>query len=405
MSRRFFYALILFIAGMASPVNAGLKIDASALVSRIKTSAGDGSESATKQVDVAIEEALEKKTLGQKLKAKYETVKALTADVQNLKNEASGAYMDTMGNVQGVTDKYEEEMNSLKQSEAGKSVSLKKQLDDINQQIEDRRTVLAEENGAKRKSAEQNLKILQEMYEASGSEQAKNEIATQMAATQAELDVFIGNGEDLKKEDSSFLNNDSEYLSLIEQQNRLQSELAETALAAGSMAANYIKGLLKKDDAQKLAEYNDVIEKNFLLPGEPENSKTYARISGNRQKVLIKDIVHAFYTGADLKMRLDKQLEDGQLKQENMAAVDYKLTSGNLLVEQRIEEIKTLYNYTNLLIADLRLKTSRNMFRQPTRLRNYEKNPAVLNLDNYVFTKDDIKSDEGQKSFIKDLLQ
>ena len=83
-----------------------------------------------------------------------------------------------------------------------------------------------------------------------------------------------------------------------------------------------------------------------------------------------------------------------------MASVDYKITAVNLLIDQRIEDINILYNYTNLMIADLRLKTSQNMFRQDYRLKTYGKDPAVLNLDNYIFTKEDVPTDEGQTSFL-----
>ena len=40
------------------------------------------------------------------------------------------------------------------------------------------------------------------------------------------------------------------------------------------------------------------------------------------------------------------------------------------------------------------------MLNQDHRLKNYDKNPAALNLDNYIFTKDDIPSDEGKESFL-----
>ena len=83
-----------------------------------------------------------------------------------------------------------------------------------------------------------------------------------------------------------------------------------------------------------------------------------------------------------------------------MAAVDGKLTSANLLIEQRIEDINILYKYTNLLIADMRLKTSLNVRNQKYRLENYDKDPAVLNLDNYIFTADDVPTDAKEKSFL-----
>lgn len=52
------------------------------------------------------------------------------------------------------------------------------------------------------------------------------------------------------------------------------------------------------------------------------------------------------------------------------------------------------------MLADIRLKTAQDMMMQDYRLKNYDKNPASLNLDNYVFTEDDIKTDEGRTSFL-----
>ena len=70
------------------------------------------------------------------------------------------------------------------------------------------------------------------------------------------------------------------------------------------------------------------------------------------------------------------------------------------MIEQRIEDIKILYNYTNLIIADMRLKTSLNIRNQKYRLLNYDKDPAKLNLDNYVFTVKDMPTDEDKTGIL-----
>ena len=48
----------------------------------------------------------------------------------------------------------------------------------------------------------------------------------------------------------------------------------------------------------------------------------------------------------------------------------------------------------------MKLKTALNMLNQDYRVKDYEKDPANLNLDNYVFTEDDVTSDEGEKGFL-----
>ena len=197
-----------------------------------------------------------------------------------------------------------------------------------------------------------------------------------------------------------YLNSDSEYQALIAQRDDIEAQLGDISVAAADFAATTIKSLLSKSDAEKQEEYNKVITENFLKQDEANTAENVARIMKHRREVFKEDIAHVLYTAIKLKLQLDEDLERITTKQENMAAADYKMTAGNMLVEQRIEDIKIWYNYTNLLIADLRLKTSQNMLNQDHRLKNYDKNPAALNLDNYIFTEDDIPSDEGEKSFL-----
>ena len=168
------------------------------------------------------------------------------------------------------------------------------------------------------------------------------------------------------------------------------------------MASATAKSCLKalSDDKQKNAEYNAMIAENFLLPDEVENDANVKRVLNHRNQVLISDIKNAFLSAAEQKNGFDEDIERLTRKKDNMAAVDGKLTSANLLIEQRIEDINILYKYTNLLIADMRLKTSLNVRNQKYRLENYDKDPAVLNLDNYIFTADDVPTDAKEKSFL-----
>lgn len=399
MNKILFLFLLGVCAGYSVPSLATLKFDGAAVTGEVSDSAGTTNETATNQVDVAAEKKQEG-IIGPKTKARIEKLKALAKDIQAISEAGQAAYEDTAKNVGEVTANYEQEIDAIKQSDLGTTAALSAQYAELNSKMEDRKNVLSEELGAKSSAAGQNLETLQQMYNTAESENDRQLLESQIASAQSELALYNDYKKQMEDENSTYLDNDSEYKSLKEQRNQIKSQLSEVAAETAALAGSFIKGMLKKDDAARQAEYNEVIQKNFLTPEEAQTQKNINRILKHRHDVLLKDAAHAFYVSAAIKKELDQQIEDGEKYQKNIAAADYKMTAGNLLIEQRIKDIQILYNYTNLTMADMRLKTSQNMVEQEYRVKNYEKNPAVLNLDNYIFTEKDIKSDEGKKSFL-----
>ncbi len=394
----------LFMSVLSSNAQASLKTDISAFAGRVSSTINNTVENIKVKINTAAQKVQEWYT-GSKIKSTIETVKALKEDVLTAASTVQDEYQETMDNFDEIgdsaTDAYEREMEDFQNSQTGQTVELSQQLDDVNKQIDARKEVLLAEVNAKNEAAQENLAILQSMYEATTDEDGKAQLASQIESVQNEISQYGEYSKQIEEGKGEYLEQDSEYSKLQAEKEELVMQLAELSADVGSDALDkFGDAFTNQSDAERSEEYNKVISENFLLREEAETAESVARITQHRQEVLIKDIAHAFYAAATLKLQLDADLERVERKKDNMASVDYKITAVNLLIDQRIEDINILYNYTNLMIADLRLKTSQNMFRQDYRLKTYGKDPAVLNLDNYIFTKEDVPTDEGQTSFL-----
>lgn len=394
----------LFMSVLSSNAQASLKTDISAFAGRVSSTINNTVENIKVKINTAAQKVQEWYT-GSKIKSTIETVKALKEDVLTAASTVQDEYQETMDNFDEIgdsaTDAYEREMEDFQNSQTGQAVELSQQLDDVNKQIDARKEVLLAEVNAKNEAAQENLAILQSMYETTTDEDGKAQLASQIESVQNEISQYGEYSKQIEEGKGEYLEQDSEYSKLQAKKEELAMQLAELSADVGSDALDkFGDAFTNQSDAERSEEYNKVISENFLLREEAETAESVARITQHRQEVLIKDIAHAFYAAATLKLQLDADLERVERKKDNMASVDYKITAVNLLIDQRIEDINILYNYTNLMIADLRLKTSQNMFRQDYRLKTYGKDPAVLNLDNYIFTKEDVPTDEGQTSFL-----
>ena len=394
----------LFMSVLSSNAQASLKTDISAFAGRVSSTINNTVENIKIKINTAAQKVQEWYT-GSKIKSTIETVKALKEDVLTAASTIQDEYQETIDNFDEIgdsaTDAYEREMEDFQNSQTGQAVELSQQLDDVNKQIDARKEVLLAEVNAKKEAAQENLAILQSMYETTTDEDGKAQLASQIESVQNEISQYGEYSKQIEEGKGEYLEQDSEYSKLQAKKEELAMQLAELSADVGSDALDkFGDAFTNQSDAERSEEYNKVISENFLLREEAETAENVARIMQHRQEVLIKDIAHAFYAAATLKLQLDADLERVERKKDNMASVDYKITAVNLLIDQRIEDINILYNYTNLMIADLRLKTSQNMFRQDYRLKTYGKDPAVLNLDNYIFTKEDVPTDEGQTSFL-----
>ena len=399
-----------FAVAAAEIARAQTKIDVGTLSNTILKTIGNTEESVGEATKTAGEKAQEL-LIGPVENAKFEKIKALKEDITKAQSTIQDKYEEVSEDVENAASDINETAadinktaDQIENSSLKSTADLGKQLNDVNQQIENYQTAASEELTAKAKAANDNYAALQAIYDAAENEDDKAAISAQMSALTEEIDGYNTTLEQFENgEVEDYFKDDEEYQSLLAQRNDINAQLKDIGAAAAGLALTSISNLLSKTDEEKQEEYTGVILKNFLQKDEPNTPENVSRVMNYRREVFKQDVAHALYTAISLKLKLDEELKSIKTKQKNMAAADYKMTAGNLLVEQRIDDIKILYNYTNLLIAEMRLKTSQNMLNQDQRLKNYDKDPAVLNLDNYVFTEDDIPSDEGKRSFLDDV--
>lgn len=405
------FILTAALSMLGANADAGLKVDFTAIGGRAAGTVQEVSDKVGTKVNTVAEKVQEFYT-GSKLRTMYETAKSLKEDVataaasvqdtyestQKKIEETSGSIADLKDN---LTGDYEKTVGELTNSKAGQVADLTKQLAAKEQEIADYKQNTEDKLTADQKNAATNLKILQEMYGAAADDDTKNMIAAQISVTEATLTGYGEQAKQFEADEEAFFKNDDDYQQLEDERKMLQQQLADFGISNGKeLLKSTFGSMLKKDDKQKNAEYNAMIAENFLLPEDVENEDNVKKILKHRNQVLADDIQNAFLSAAEQKKGFDEDIERLTRKKDNMAAVDGKLTSANLLIEQRIEDINILYKYTNLLIADMRLKTSLNVRNQKYRLEDYDKDPAVLNLDNYIFTADDVPTDEKETSFL-----
>ena len=410
-----FKALILVVAMLlpSFDANAGLKVDFSAIGGRVVGMVQEISDKVNTKVNTVAEKVQAFYT-GSKLQTLVESAKALKKDVAtaaaSVKDTYEGAQKKideaskTISDLKDAKDEYAEKLGELSGSKTSQMTDLTKQLTSKEQEIADYKKNAEDKLLADQKNTVTNLNVLQAMYAEETDDKIKGLLASQILITEADLAGYNEQAKQFKDDEDAFFKDDENYQKLADDKKLLQRQLAEFGISAGKeLLKSSFPSLLKKDDKQKSAEYNAMIEENFLLPDDAENEDNVKRVLKNRNKVLVADIENAFLTSAKLKNGFDDDLERLELKKDNMAAVDSKLTSANLLIEQRIEDINILYKYTTLMIADMRLKTSLNIRNQKYKLDNYDKDPAVLNLDNYIMTSEDIETDEFEKSPLEGL--
>jgi hypothetical protein len=284
---------------------------------------------------------------------------------------------------------------------------MKKQRDSVAEQIEERKTALKEQADATNAANAANLATLQSMLSDSDDAATRATINTQIEEAQTAYKTSSAVVAD-KKSLQAYYEKDSEYQQLQEQLADLDKQLKTTANDESSLlssAAKSLKKLFKKSDSEKTQEYATAISNNFLGKDEEETAENNARVLKYRRRTLLTDTVYALQTAANLRINQDELQKAFERWENNTQIVDYSNTSTNVNMRQRIQDVELLYNYVVLLVAEMRVKTARAVMLMPTKLQNYSRDPSQFNFNDYIFTQDDIKSDEGKVDALDSVLR
>jgi len=249
--------------------------------------------------------------------------------------------------------------------------------------------------------------VLEALFEQAEDSETKSTIINEITALENEMAEYEEQIADLESKNSKILASDVTYQAANKLKEEAKKQLGNVLDAAkskfGNLSLSDIQGMKSMSPETKTAEYNKIIKDNFLLVDEPENAQSVTRVKNKRTEDLVDAIAKAFVAGAKFKNAYIQKQDDSDRIETNVMGADQQLSSIGMMIEQMIQERRLLQDYNKLVLVNMRLKTAKDMLTQDYRLKNYDKDPASLNLDNYVFTEKDITTDEGKKSFLNNI--
>lgn len=334
--------------------------------------------------------------------SQIESGKALYADVQSAQSSATSIVSSGKTMYSDITDTGKSIAGSVSDINVVKKATVMAEYKAVKNDMDKRKIAITEEANANKAAAESNVNTLQAMYDAATDEQTRSQIQEQLQKAQQELSKYQEIVQQLENNPNDYLQKDKEYAALYAKLQPLQKQLQEikknnTQLAIGIGVA-FVTSLLAMSDSDRRGKYDQVLGDNFLAKNEDSAPENIWRVMKHRKQELYNEIKYVFKAASDSQIAMEKKIDEIERIRDNMVAVDYKQTSINMLIQQRIIDIDILYNYTQLVIAELRLRTARNMTYLPAKRWNYDKDPSVLNLDDYVFTEKDIGTDSKKKN-------
>ncbi len=398
---------------------ASLKIDASVFAGRVgevSTKIGEIGTVVT-ETTAMIEEV---KSKGEQVKVLYEKTKmqvenaldkvksfqpAYDENGENAANSETDTVAETGDNsVVSEDETYEEELVKAEEKIENMPSAIKRRGLEAAHLMGERKNAMLTSFTGDAKAIEENIDVLNSMLEQTKDKETRVTIQSKKAELENQLGEVEKQIADVENE-GEVLQQDPEYKNHVKTADELSEQLKTVLDGASTLLSRLpldkINGMLKRSKEKNLAKYNAVIEENFLLPEEEENGKNVGRIQVKRYKELVAAIAEAFLTGVECRNTLDEKEKETNRIYENMLAADMQVSSIGMMTEQKIHEIKLLHEYNKLKLANMKLKTAMSMIRQDYHLVNYDKDPTVLNLDNYIMTDEDVTTDEGKKSFLE----
>lgn len=407
------FSLILICFGLLAQFSANaqfvaLKTDGAAAATETNKSIGDQASKVAKEIKKNAEE-LQNKIVGaieagQEYAASVtETVSAVQENINEIRNTATSAietgqsvYSDVSGvagDVSGAVGAAEGAVSQAAGSGAISALGLGGQIDEINKQMTDRLTVVGDDLRSKKAAADENVNSYQSMYDSATDPEQQAQLNELLTAALAEQEQYTSALDEFENNQETYMAADEEYSQLAEQLAQLQEQKDSLISSETELFSGYFNRMLEMSDGERKEQYQEALKNNFLGKDETETPEANERIMKYRRNESVREQAKVLSLAINQKQNQEADEEKIERSQQNMAAVDHSQTSVNMAIEQRIKDVDILYQYTQLMLADLKYKTARNMLIMPAKLRDYDRDPSVLNFDDYVFTKDSVKSD------------
>ena len=385
------FALVL---GYSQVSYAVIKFDVSATAGKVTETVSGWGETFKKKMDESEtlqtmitygKGAMEKAKALQQLKDDATgAVGETMAAANSVKDTASGAVGDVAGDAIGDVNKgIGSVANSAQAQEAQKLLTLKDEKASIEAAQTEELNKAEEDYNNKVKLANDNIAKLNAMIASDPSK--KDEYQSQIASYENQkADYKTAYDQSVTSIKSSNL---SKLSAVEEQLSELRSKASE---AAGKAAADKLKSLKGDDDGA--AELQETIAKNFLKEDAAESSENIVPLVAYRNFIAMQDSVQAFNTALVIKKTRYSDNESADKTADMVVQMDGATASLGMDTKLKIENMKSILKYNDLLLQDMKMKTATELAKiKKYKLTDYSKDVTEFNLDDYLFDKKSTK--------------
>ncbi len=401
--KRIFFLVLLFSLALSFRASAQLKLDGLAGVERLLTSVQTGIESVQKKVNEASKIFLGN-LWGDKEATNWETFKALRTKIKDTVAAGKELYDEGKGLVsdseESLKDSYEQLRDEIKGIAPVSSAALEYEVNTIEKEMDDRRTVLGNELASKLKSAQENEQILNTLYVTVEDDDTKESLSVQIANAAAIRQQLEADYNTLSDDENAYLATDEMFQGLKAKRDEKAAELskvlASLAEKGKGLAASFVQGMIKKSPAERSADYIEAESKNFAREDEELTQEVVDRINQERLARLEKDMANAFAQIVRVRKKAGEFEEEKSQIVGNIEAADKAITSQRLQNKLKIMEMEMLNDRVELEASELRLRSSLDMTKQPYRAPSKNRDHTRMNMDDYVVTKESIEAQTQQ---------
>lgn len=145
---------------------------------------------------------------------------------------------------------------------------------------------------------------------------------------------------------------------------------------------NKLSGMFGGDSGAVL---NETLKNNFYDKNEEATAEGNTRLDKFRQNTAFNDNAAVYAKAVDTMRIGDDNLEYTQKLASNAAAIETTPAGIMLDISLRVENMKILLQYAELLINEVKMNTANDLLGMQKKLRSYDKNVTEFNLDDYVY--------------------
>ncbi len=215
--------------------------------------------------------------------------------------------------------------------------------------------------------------------------------ADDIAVIQAQIDA---NNEQIQEIEAKYAQQEEEVTAEHEsKKSSLKDQISKLMDAAGLVGdtlsnisiegvQNKLSGMFGGDSGAVL---NETLKNNFYDKNEEATAEGNARLDKFRQNTAFNDNAAVYAKAVDTMRVGDDNLEYTQKLASNAAVIETTPAGIMLDISLRVENMKILLQYAELLINEVKMNTANDLLGMSKKLRSYNKDVTEFNLDDYVY--------------------